>query len=158
MRNDKYQMINDKYKVILYWPFSIGHLALQRGFTLMELMIVIALVAILMAVGASSYFASIKTGRDTQRKGDVKQVQKALEEYYADTNEYPNNCSGLQPSYLPQGMPKDPLGSDYIGASLCTTTSYCICAQMDNTTTGNSTNSSCSFATGGGFFCIKNLQ
>lgn len=141
-----------------YSAFNIRHSTLNRGFTLMELMIVIALIAILVTVGAGAYFASIKTGRDTQRKGDLKQIQKAFEQYFADSGDmYPSSCT-VGPLYLPQGMPKDP-NTGLVYAGTCTATTYCICASMESGNSGNSTTSDCTaFANSGSYFCVNNLQ
>jgi prepilin-type N-terminal cleavage/methylation domain-containing protein len=67
----------------------------KRGFTLMELVVVMAILAILSTGGVATYVRSLKRGRDAQRKSDLAQVQKALETYFNDKNSYPDsNATG----------------------------------------------------------------
>jgi general secretion pathway protein G len=63
----------------------------KRGFTLAELLIVIALMAIMATVALSSFTKSQKKGRDARRKQDLSEIRKALELYYQDNNEYPDD-------------------------------------------------------------------
>ncbi len=60
-----------------------------RGFTLMEILIAMAIIGILASVGFGSYIRSLKKGRDAQRKSDLNQVQSALEAYMSDFQVYP---------------------------------------------------------------------
>lgn len=61
----------------------------KRGFTLVELIIVIIVIGILAAVSIIGYIGSQKTARDSQRKSDLSEVQEALAMYYTDKKTYP---------------------------------------------------------------------
>jgi type II secretion system protein G len=61
----------------------------KQGFTLMELLIVIAILGILVAVGVVSFATSQKRSRDISRKNDLRQLSIALETYYNDFDHYP---------------------------------------------------------------------
>lgn len=62
-----------------------------RGFTLIEILIVIVLIGVLSTIGLETFQSAQKKGRDAQRKSDLSQVQKALELYYNDKNQYPGS-------------------------------------------------------------------
>lgn len=51
----------------------------QRGFTLIELMIVIAIIAILATLGVTNFSSALRRARDAKRQSDIVAVQKALE-------------------------------------------------------------------------------
>lgn len=66
----------------------------RNGFTLIELMIVMVLLAILVAIGTGSFMSSQKKSRDAKRKADLRQVAVTLEAYYNDMGRYPAASGG----------------------------------------------------------------
>lgn len=63
----------------------------KRGFTLIELMIVIVILGVLIAAGLGSFVSSQKKGRDNRRKSDLRNISGALELYYNDYGKYPGD-------------------------------------------------------------------
>jgi prepilin-type N-terminal cleavage/methylation domain-containing protein len=61
----------------------------KQGFTLIELMVVMALLAILLGIGAGAFVSSLKKGRDNTRKANLRAITSALEMYYNDKGKYP---------------------------------------------------------------------
>lgn len=61
----------------------------RSGFTLIELIIVMALIAILAVAIWGNFFTSLTKGRDSRRKQDLDAVSKSLELYYNDNKSYP---------------------------------------------------------------------
>lgn len=67
-----------------YNPLSrIRHLGSKKGFTLLEILVVIGIIAILVSLGFASYTTVQKKARDAKRKGDLTTFQKAMEECYS---------------------------------------------------------------------------
>ncbi len=62
----------------------------KNGFTLIELMIVMAIIAVLAVLGIAAISASRRTARDTQRRGNAKTFQLALEAYFSANKSYPD--------------------------------------------------------------------
>lgn len=60
-----------------------------KGFTIVELLIVIVVIGILAAITIVAYNGITKRASDTQRRSDVQSIAKALELYYIDNNRYP---------------------------------------------------------------------
>ena len=103
----------------------------QRGFTLLELLIVIAIIGILVAMGTVSYSTAQKKARDAQRQADLKAIQNAFEQYYADHDgSYPASCATPGTNYLPSGLPTDPRGFAY-GTGTCNLDEYEFYADLE---------------------------
>lgn len=66
----------------------------KKGFTLLELMIVIVILGILAALISGNFITSLKKGRDARRKSDLSEIQKSLEMYYEDVRAYPTPIPG----------------------------------------------------------------
>ncbi len=107
----------------------------QRGFTLIELMVTIAIIAVLATVGAVVYSSVQKTARISKRIQDLDALKIAVETYKASNGKYPigqgaavciGNTAGtaatgglsnstIIPTFVPnymQALPKDPSSSD----------------------------------------------
>lgn len=109
------------------------------GFTLLELLVVISIIAILVVMGVASYTTAQKKGRDARRRADLKAAQNAFEQYYAVTNSsYPTSCMSantisinVSGNIFTAVDPKNTGTSIY--ACTCTTgTSYSCTAQLEN--------------------------
>lgn len=61
----------------------------RRGFTIIEIMVIIVVIGILTTIVVVSFTAIQKGNRDGQRDNDITEVQRALEKYYADNGQYP---------------------------------------------------------------------
>lgn len=61
------------------------------GFTIVELLIVIVVIAILASISIVAYSGIQARARDSQRRNDVSEIVKALELYYADNGQYPTS-------------------------------------------------------------------
>jgi prepilin-type N-terminal cleavage/methylation domain-containing protein len=66
----------------------------KQGFTLIELMLVMVILGILMVIGTVAFTSSMKKGRDTTRKGNLRAITNALELFYNDKGKYPVGVAG----------------------------------------------------------------
>lgn len=74
--------------------FSIYHAALNRGFSLIELLVVIGITATLVAVAIPNFLGARERARDTKRKGEMAEFRNALRLYYNDYQSYPTDSGG----------------------------------------------------------------
>lgn len=63
------------------------------GFTLVELLVVMAILGVLVTLVAGGYRSAQFRSRDAQRKSDLKQIVNALELFYSDHGSYPGSSS-----------------------------------------------------------------
>ena len=81
----------------------------SRGFTLLELMIVITIIVILAAVALPRFQAVIQHAREATLKDDLFQMRKALDQYAADKGKLPQSLDDLANSHYLREIPVDPM-------------------------------------------------
>lgn len=137
-----------------------NHLRASKGFTLIEVLVVVAIISILTAILVANYNEARKNSRDKVRMSDLKSLQLAVELYKAQYGQYPaqgcgtagtqfagpgpmtvtwaSSCeeyiSGLAPQFVPS-LPKDPSqenvsNTGYFYATDATRQSYKIMAAL----------------------------
>ena len=77
----------------------------QSGFSLVELMITISIIAVIVTASLFSYQGIQKKSRDATRQGDLKVIQSALEQYKADQGFYPTALAYGSPFLSTTGNP-----------------------------------------------------
>jgi general secretion pathway protein G len=68
----------------------------QKGFTLIEMLVVISIIGILATLVAANLNSARSRARDAQRKSDIKNIATALRIYYNDNSSYPANDASYQ--------------------------------------------------------------
>lgn len=94
--------------------FLIGSGNLTRnkkvnGFTLIELMVVMAILGTLLAVVVPRYFDGLKRAEEAALKEDLKEMREAIDYYYEDKNAYPPTLETLVTERYIKFLPEDPM-------------------------------------------------
>jgi general secretion pathway protein G len=80
----------------------------QRGFTLVELMIVIMIIGILAAIAAPIYAQSILRAREATLRQDLYHLRQAIDAYTMDKQKAPQSLQDLVTAGYFREIPKDP--------------------------------------------------
>ena len=75
----------------------------QKGFTLVELMIVVVIVGILASIGIPAYGSYVLRGKLTEASTELAAMRVKLEQYYQDNRTYAGACAGGTVAPLPAG-------------------------------------------------------
>jgi general secretion pathway protein G len=99
----------------------------SHGFTLLELLVVVAIIGLLAGYVAPRYFGQVGKSEVSAAKAQLDALEKSLDQYRLDTGHYPSNELGLnalvqkppnEPKwsgpYLRKAVPTDPWGKPYI--------------------------------------------
>lgn len=79
------------------------------GFTVIELIVVLAAMALLLSVAAPRYLRHLDTARDVALKEDLHQLRDALDKFYSDQARYPTNLDELVSKRYLRALPEDPI-------------------------------------------------
>lgn len=102
----------------------------ERGFTLVEIMVVVVIIGLLAAVIGPQLFSRVDTAAVTRARQDIRSIETALQLYYLDNFKYPSSQEGLEalirnpgenvaPNWDPRGylerrqVPVDPWNNVY---------------------------------------------
>lgn len=111
--------------------WSVG----KRGFTFVELLVVITIIAVLSGVAAVSFTNTNRRSRDTRRRLDVENIRSALELCRTESGSYPlsvyNSISCDGETYL-VSTPKDPKSGAEYSYGFVSSTSYTITCVLES--------------------------
>ena len=83
--------------------------AAQAGFTLVELLSVLALISILAAMAIVNHRNGVRHTQESVLKVDLFRMRDAIDQYYADKNKYPSSLESLVSDGYLRKVPEDPI-------------------------------------------------
>jgi general secretion pathway protein G len=81
----------------------------QRGFTLIELIVVVTIIGILAGMAIANVKFAQQKAREAALRHDLSEMRKAIDDYYADKQKYPQNLEELKTAKYLRNIPKDPI-------------------------------------------------
>ncbi len=106
--------------------FRNQRLSNEKGFTLVELLVVLVILGLLAALVGPQLFPKLGKGKQSAAKAQIELFGQALDQYRLDVGSYPTSQEGLaalvtnpgidkwEGPYLKKGLPNDPWGRPYI--------------------------------------------
>jgi general secretion pathway protein G len=97
---------------VLRWmvlTMVIGNFKRNQGFTLIELMIVISIIAILMTMAMPNYAVYTLRGKEAVLKENLATIREVLDQFKADTGSYPETLQDLVEKEYIKSVPQDPM-------------------------------------------------
>lgn len=82
---------------------------LKKGFTLVELLVVLAILALLLTLAVPKYFSSIERAKEATLRQDLNTLRESIDKYYADNGEYPKSLEDLVERKYIRKVPIDPI-------------------------------------------------
>jgi general secretion pathway protein G len=80
----------------------------QRGFTLIEILVVMVIITILAGISVSMYGNSVERSKEAVLKQDLKEMREAIDAYHADKNKWPPTLDALASEKYLREIPVDP--------------------------------------------------
>lgn len=79
-----------------------------KGFTLVELMVVLAVIALLLSVVVPDYMGKLRRAEEAVLQENLALMRDSLDKHYADTGRYPTSLEELVAKHYLRSIPKDP--------------------------------------------------
>ncbi|MFA6050812.1 MAG: type II secretion system protein [Candidatus Paceibacterota bacterium] len=104
----------------------------RNGFTLVELIVVLAMIGFLASITLTGLNNSRQRSRDTIRAGDLKSLSQAAETYFSEEFVFPDSLSELAKYYSDNVLPTDPSPDrSYMYEKGLNSKTYCLGAMME---------------------------
>lgn len=88
---------------------AMRHFKSYKGFTLIELMVVLSIVALLLTLAVPRYFHSVEKAREATLRQDLRVVREAIDRFYGDHDRYPDSLEELATRKYLRAIPPDPM-------------------------------------------------
>lgn len=80
-----------------------------RGFTLIELIVVLAILALLISLAVPRYFTHIERAREATLRQDLQVMRDAIDKFHGDRGRYPGSLEELVSERYLRSVPVDPI-------------------------------------------------
>ncbi|QVN19706.1 type II secretion system protein [Burkholderia pyrrocinia] len=84
----------------------------SRGFTLIEIVVVMAIIGLLLTLAMPRYMHSIEHGKEQVRQQNIAVMRNAIDQYYGDNGQYPETLDELVAKHYLRSVPLDPVNGD----------------------------------------------
>ena len=81
----------------------------RRGFTLLELLVVMAIIATLLTIAVPRYFRSLERSKEAVLAQDLASLRESIDKFYGDTGKYPQTLAVLVDKRYLRKIPVDPI-------------------------------------------------
>ena len=81
----------------------------SRGFTLIELMVVMTVIALLISISVPRYFNSVEKAKEATLKQSLSVMRSAIDKFYGDNERYPASINELVTKKYIRAVPMDPI-------------------------------------------------
>lgn len=81
----------------------------RQGFTLIEMLVVLAIVALLLTIAVPRYFGSLERSREVVLKTNLKTLRVTIDKFYADKGKFPESLEELVEQKYLLAIPVDPI-------------------------------------------------
>jgi general secretion pathway protein G len=81
----------------------------RRGFTLLELLVVMAIIGTLLTIAVPRYYRSLQRSREAVLMQDLTTLRESIDKFYGDTGKYPASLAALVERHYLRGIPVDPI-------------------------------------------------
>lgn len=104
-----------------------AHARCDKGFTLIELVVVMAIIGMLLTIALPQYFHSIDHGKSQVQQQNISVIRDAIDKYYGDNGQYPETLDELVTKRYLRSIPVDPVSGG---------TAWTVIASPDTTKSG----------------------
>jgi len=80
-----------------------------RGFTLVELLVVMVVIGMLLTIAVPRYFKSLERSREAVLRQDITSLRESIDRFYGDTGKYPETLEVLVEKHYLRSIPVDPI-------------------------------------------------
>jgi general secretion pathway protein G len=108
--------MKDNKKVLIGWQIfnqfeqmPKPHIKNSRGFTLIELMVVMTVMALLISIAVPRYFHSVEKAKEATLKQSLSVMRVAIDKFYGDNERYPASLTELVTKKYIRAVPMDPI-------------------------------------------------
>jgi general secretion pathway protein G len=90
-------------------PAPAARARAAHGFTLIEMLVVMTLIALLLTLAVPRYFASLDNGRQSVQRQNLATMRDAIDKFYGDQDRYPDTLDELVAKRYLRSVPIDPV-------------------------------------------------
>ena len=87
----------------------IGRRVSGRGFTLIEMMVVMVVIAMLLTIAVPRYMHSLERSKEAVLKQDLSALRESIDKFYGDTGKFPESLAALVEKRYLRSIPVDPI-------------------------------------------------
>ena len=81
----------------------------DRGFTLVELLVVMVVIGMLLTIAVPRYFKSLARSKEAVLRQDITTLRESIDHFYGDTGKYPETLEVLVEKHYLRAIPVDPI-------------------------------------------------